>query len=131
MGEIPGDGLDCRQQCSGSEMVNHVGTRVIRWRMCSAAKEMRIKCLWTWGRHCTLSRVGQNESSAHSSGSGMVVGWNGHKNITGCQTSGSRGEREMRGFQSTESQCQGPCYLNYSSKPLADLLRCRPMGDVT
>ena len=32
----------------------------------------------------------------------LAVSWNGHKNITGCQTSGSRRGRKIRGRQSTD-----------------------------
>ena len=43
------------------------GTQVIPERMCCTAKEMGIKCLWTWGRHCTLGRMGsENLRVAHT-----------------------------------------------------------------
>lgn len=120
--------LSATVHCTGSEMVKHVGPRSSLFRMCCTAKEMGIKCLWTWGRHYTLGRYGGFRESLGSAHSGrVVVSWNGHKNIRGCQTSGSRGEREMSTEQLGPSVKvpAGATYLNYSSNPLADLPRCR------
>ena len=53
----------------------------------------------TWARHRTLAA---NPQIVHWSIPWLAVSWNGHKNITGCQTSGSRRGRKIRGRQSTD-----------------------------